>query len=370
MATEVVVNQKPVDLAPIDPNVQLPPALKRRVAAVEALYNSTAIPQAPNSAASSPSPPADAPNPQAATEPTPAPLAIESPPPAVPAQAEPAPVPADDLPLEALNDQNDPTYQRRFLRMQGQYQASERQIREMQEQMAQLGSELMQAHQAPRAPSAPPPAPPSYITDQDVQNYGADLINLTQRAAAQYVTPYLQRLEQENEQLRRQQAAEARKLLDERVEMAVPNYREIDQNPRWHNWLLLPDIMAGRIRQHLLNEAIAQANAPRVISIFNGFLAEERATGHLPPAPVSSAQTPVSPREPVIPLMALAAPGRARPASGGEASVPPDKPIYSRAQIAANYRAHQRGAFNGREAEWLRLEHDMVEVAPREGRIQ
>jgi hypothetical protein len=116
-----------------------------------------------------------------------------------------------------------------------------------------------------------------------------------------------------------------------------------------------------------LNEAIASASAPRVISFFNGFKQEEVATGHIEPASVSHQAAP--PREPAIPLASLAAPGRARPASGGDASLPPDKPIYTRAQIKQLYEQHRKGAYVGREAEWARQDADII-AAGREGRIR
>lgn len=368
MPTEVVVDQKPMALPPVDPNVRIPDALKKRVAAVEALY--TANGTTSDSAPTPPSPPDEAPEAQAVSDSVTAPSPTPSSPPPAQLESRDASPAQLDLPFEQLNDSNDPSYRRRFLSLQGRMKAREKAFDEMQRQMAQLGDELMYAQQATsRAPSAPPPAPPNFITDQDVQNYGSDLVDFTQRAAAQYVVPHLQRLEQENEQLRRQQAVEARKLLDERVEMAVPNYREIDQNPRWHNWLRLPDMLSGRIRQHWLNEAIAAANAPRVISFFRQFLAEEHATGQLEPAQIPTAPSATPTREPAIPLASLAAPGRSRPASGGEASVPPEKPFYTRAQIRDNYSSHRRGLWAGRETEWDQLERDMI-AAAREGRVQ
>jgi hypothetical protein len=67
-------------------------------------------------------------------------------------------------------------------------------------------------------------------------------------------------------------------------------------------------------------------------------------------------------------LETLAAPGRARPAPG-DSSVPAEKPIYTRAQIANNYALRRRGAFNGRETEWNTLEADMI-AAGNEGRVR
>ena len=63
--------------------------------------------------------------------------------------------------------------------------------------------------------------------------------------------------EQQNLELQNRLAREARARLDAVVERAVPNYREIDQDPRWHNWLRSVDPLSGRVRQTLLDEAIA-----------------------------------------------------------------------------------------------------------------
>src|SRR5262249_969770 len=176
--------------------------------------------------------------------------------------------------------------------------------------MVQMGNELLHVQrllqERPAAqPPTPPPPPQRYLTEQDVQNYGNDLIDFTRRAAAEAVSPHLARLDQENADLRNRLAREARRSLDQMVEAAVPNFREVDRDPRWHRWLLGVDLYSGRVRQQLLNEAIAAASAPRVISFFRGFLNEEVATGHIEPAPSPAASAP---REPAIQLASLAAP--------------------------------------------------------------
>jgi hypothetical protein len=82
------------------------------------------------------------------------------------------------------------------------------------------------------------------------------------------VAPHLQASEHQNLELQNRLAREARHRLDQQVERAVPNYREIDQDPRWHNWLRSVDPLSGRVRQTLLDEAIASATPHRVISFF------------------------------------------------------------------------------------------------------
>lgn len=95
--------------------------------------------------------------------------------------------------------------------------------------------------------------------------------------------------------------------IDRELDAAVPNWREINNDPRFHQWLLLPDTYSGVIRDRLLKDAAAAANAPRVINFFKGFLA---AAGQ--------------------------APQRSSPASSG-------RPIYSRAQIKQMASMRRRG---------------------------
>jgi hypothetical protein len=182
----------------------------------------------------------------------------------------------------------------------------------------------------------------SYITEQDVQNYGSELIDLTQRAAVQAVAPHLQNLQQQNAELQHRLAQEARHRLDQQVERAVPNYREIDRDPAWHSWLLSIDALSGQQRQVLLNDAIAQGNAARVIGFFRGWQQQAADTGQ-----AASSQQPPSRRMPTW--------------SSGQRT-------YSRPEIAKLYRQHAMGAYRDREAEWARLEHDIIRASA-EGRI-
>jgi hypothetical protein len=336
---DVVVDQKPKELLPYDPN-DIPDAVKQRVRDVEKFYADAAAQSASEA-------------PQASAQ-----AAVSSPTAAPPASA---PVP-DRLPPE---DENADSWKHRYLAMQGRYTSATKTIGEMQGQMEQLGSELMHMQRSAPAPRRQQPAN-NYITNQDVENYGPELVDLTQRAAMQVMVPELQEVKQQNAELQRRLAIEARRRLDQAVEIGVPNYRDVDRDPRWHRWLLGIDTLSGRVRQQLLNEAISAAAAPRVISFFKGFLQEEAATGHIEPAPT---QQPAAPREAAIPLASLAAPGRARPATGGDASFPPDKPIYTRAQVKTLYEQHRKGAYVGREADWARIEADMF-AAQREGRFR
>jgi hypothetical protein len=122
-------------------------------------------------------------------------------------------------------------------------------------------------------------------------------------------------MRQQNEHLQQQLAREAKQRIDMQLDAAIPNWREINQNPAWLQWLQQVDALNGRTRQELLNAANAAGNATRVIAFFKGFLSEAWGAGQ----------------------------GGAQPRPART-----DKPIYTRAQIAAPYSAHRRGAYRGR----------------------
>jgi hypothetical protein len=95
-------------------------------------------------------------------------------------------------------------------------------------------------------------------------------------------------------------------------------------------------MLSGRVRQQLLNEAIAASNHQQVKAIFDRF--RNRSTGT-----TSSRST-----------------SRRSSASA---------PFYTRDRIKELYEQHRRGAFAGREADWDAIEQDLFR-AQREGRVE
>jgi hypothetical protein len=183
---------------------------------------------------------------------------------------------------------------------------------------------------------------PNYLTRQDEDNYGRDLLDVTQRAAMHAVAPHLQNLQQQNATLRQKLAKEERHRMDQQVEAAVPDFREIDKDPAWHRWLLGIDVLTGRQRQVLLNDAIARGSASRAIEFFRRFQQEQGASAYTG----SYTQT---------------APTFSRRSSSSV-------PTYTRDTIKQLYELHRKGAYAGREAEWNRIEADIFR-AQREGRV-
>jgi hypothetical protein len=143
-------------------------------------------------------------------------------------------------------------------------------------------------------------------------------------AAAHAVAPHLQELERQNAELRNHLAREVRRNLDQRLAEAMPNFREIDRDPRWLQWLTGRDALSGQIRQQLLDDAVAKGNAGRVIAFFRGFLLQEAAAGRH---------------------------GQPGQAAGG-------KPIYTRAQITQLASLRRKGVYS--DAEWAAWEAELI----------
>jgi chemotaxis protein histidine kinase CheA len=364
--------------ASVDPNVRVPDHVAAGAKAAEALHEQY-YPKDPAQAA--------APNKEALPQP-PAPEPLHSPTPEqLAAQAEEArtamaanaSLQAEQHPAPSAADQaiTAEEWRHRFLSMQGRFQAQVRANAGMEEQMQALGRELVatqnmvQQLQQPAAGQQVPRGQDhgNLITDADRENYGEELIDLARRAARESVTPELDQLRQENQRLTQRVQNTGRRELFATMDGAVPNWRQINVSTQFKTWLRLPNVYTGQLRGKMLNDAVNGADAPKVIALFKDFLTEAQATGQQVPAPqLEQPELAPAPRAAAVSLETLAAPGRARPASG-DTQVPSEKPIYSRAQISKFYDDSRKGLYAGREAEYRATEADM-QAAQREGRIR
>ena len=121
--------------------------------------------------------------------------------------------------------------------------------------------------------------------------------------------------------------------LESALDREIPNWREFDRDPRWHAWLCGTHLYSELSRGWHLDNAAARGDANSVIGFYRDFLAWR--------------------------------PRRTPPPAGP----PPDgKRIYSRPEILELHAQHRKGAYAGREIEWMRIENDII-AAGREGRV-
>lgn len=378
---DVTVNAPVSKLPPVDPDIKIPASVRAaaeransyyaRAAEAPAAEAAPSIPAAPTASVDA-APTADGSRTSEVASVAAEPAAPEPPKAPAPAERVRPPVSADPkTPPKVGTAEHE--YER-YLAMKGRYDQSQKTIGTMQQQLQDLGDELVRTQQLlstrPKDTQPQPPKQP-LLTPEDAQTFGPELIDFAQRAAREALSPELEALRAENAKLKKHVSKTETHTINSTLDAQVPNWRDVNANPRWLQWLRLPDVYSGRVRQHMLNDATAAGDASRVVAFFKGFLAEEQATGHVDPDTEElEAAAPAPARKAAVDPVTLAAPGRPRPAS----SQPPttnaaDKPVITRAQISAFYANVRAGAYRGQDA--LKQQHEqMIFAAQREGRVR
>ena len=260
------------------------------------------------------------------------------------------------------------SWEHKYRSIHGRFLRAQEQLRDMSEQIQNLQNVISTMQTAPAASEIPSFKVERLITEDEARDYGEDFLNVVGKKAKEEVAPIIKQYEAKIADMERQLKATSsvvqqdsqQKLLGT-LDKNLPEWRELNTNEEFLDWLRLPDPFSGAIRHDMLKAAYAQGNASRVLAFFNGFLAEEAATS---PAEGEPAQ---GTRVPKVPLESLAAPGRAKTAAS--APGPAEKPFFTRAQIASFYTDVAAGKYRNRDAEKAKLEAQIFD-ATREGRIR
>lgn len=349
---------------PVDTSVSLPPIIKRQAAAADAAHKAAYSPE--------PDPPAA----DAVAQPD---VPVQDQPvadPPAPAPNEPVrePAPAAQEPEPQRSTQVEPgSWEHRYFSMEGRYRQSQNTIGQLQEQMREMSDEMvrLQEHQQRTQPvrqNAPTPAP-KLVTDQDTEVYGPELLAMVQRAARDAVAPEIDQVRNQTRQVSQRVMQNTKQTLNQTLDQQVPEWRDLNRNPRFRDWCSSRDVYSGQVRGQMLNAAYQAADAPRVVAFFKGFQAEELATGNAPAPTAQQQQAAPVPREAARSLETLTAPGRAKPATGNSVASSADKPVFTRAQISEFYRNVNAGRYSGRQAEKDKVEQAIF-AAQNDGRVR
>ena len=341
-----------------DPHVQVPPAVK---AAADRANELAAQAKAAKDAKPSE---ADAPlNPPSPSPPAPTPGSQSGG--TVVANFDPK-NPAPPQPPEPTNPAD---WEHQFRSLRGRYEREIENNRRMAQQLTDTQKLLAQVNVQP----APPPAELRFansnqrrITDKERSEYGDELMDVVGRRAQEVTEPLLAQIINELQGVKRQiggvqNAAyyDAQVGMYEALKQEVPNWDAINNSPEFARWLDQPDPIFGQTKRAALGAAHTANQTARVVEIFKRFLNDQ--LGVQPP----SATPPANSNQP-LDLAQYAAPGRAKP---GQTEAPPEKPIFTAAQISQFYREKTAGKYAGREAEADALERALI-AAGNEGRIR
>lgn len=355
----------------------LPKAVRAQVEKADQIaaeyYKALAQPPAPGSA-----PPS--------SETPPAPPSGETPP-APPVQGAPVATPPEP-PKEG--------WEQKYKVLQGKYNAEvprlQAQTREQGEAVRQLREQLtatqnllaslsaQRAADPAQSPTGTPPVPARLVKDEEIREFGPDLIDVMRRVVREeasqlvpaeidrHVKPVAQRVDQvaqATQQVGSRVAQNDQQAVLSMLASAVPNWREVNADQGFLDWLDQVDPYVGVRRGELLTQAYKAHDGPRVVAFFTGYQKEHAAVN--PPAvqPTPAAAPSAAPQKS---LEQFVAPGTPKT---GAASTPNGSGgrVWSRAEISQFYVDVQQGKYRTRPDEQKKLEADIF-AAQREGRIR
>jgi len=293
------------------------------------------------------------------------------------AEQSPAPEPKPEVKPEpkpeSRAESEDDSLEHRYKSLHGRYVKQEGIMKQMADEIRSLQNVIATLSVAPQnAPATEQPLtaePAAQLTDEEVNEYGEDLLRVVGKKARAEVEPLLRARDEEISRLKRQLEGvngfvqtDSREKLFRQLDEKLPEWRDLNTNQDFLQWLSLPDPYSGGIRHDMLKAAYAQGNANRVLAFFNGFLSEEAVV-----APAQGEPNPATRTVPKVPLSTLAAPGKAKSAASD--ARPAEKPIINRTDIAKFYLDVSHGKYRGREQDKQKIEAQIFE-ATREGRIR
>lgn len=294
---------------------------------------------------------------------------------------------AEAQPEPAPESKPEADWQHKYSVLQGKYDAEvprlNQDLRESRETVRSLEDKLRKLEmtvatiQEVNSPKKPVEAE-NLITQDEIDQFGPDLIDLVNRVAKQAVSPYVDQkfgelqknVKQVGESVASTQesmAKSARQKLFDRLDSAIEGWREINRDQAFVGWLAEPDELSGEARGVLLRAAFERNDADRVVKFFKGFQKEHAVDE------VSDQKTDAPKQESQQSLDKLVAPGQPKTGTTGAQEGSGKGRIWTRKQISDFYveknefiKAHPNRDIPKRLAQ---LEEDLF-AAQRENRIR
>lgn len=255
-------------------------------------------------------------------------------------------------------------WEHKFRSLQGLFNKN---VPELQGQVKSLTQRLDQALGALEAARTTKQEPKEQaqaaVDPKDVENFGADLVDMVNRIAerrfggvAQQVDAKIAELqkmlgtvEQRLEGTNQTVAVTAEQAFFDKLAKQVPEWETINANPAFLAWLAESDPVYGVPRQRALDSAREQLDVSRIVSVFRTF------------APATSSAPPVR----------NAVDRQVSPKAGAANATPSVKAaaMFTQKQISDFYNDMAKGKFRGREAEAAAIEQS-VNTAIAEGRVR
>ena len=279
----------------------------------------------------------------------------------------------EPTPAPVAKDATEATWEQRYKTLQGMWKKD---MPTLQSENQGLKARLVEIEQKLNSVETEKPADPApeiqkFITDEDREEYGDDLLSVVRRAAKEELMPELTQVHAENTRLRQQLDGVGSTLVQterQRVLSAmdgrVPGWRDINQSPEFVDWLNQSDPYSGQKKHDMLINAFENNDLERMIAFFSGFQGELAAI-----SPEGTATT----RAPQVNVDKLVSPGTPRTGGGNSRATGGDKDtrIWTEAEIKAFYQDVTAGRYRSAEKQKIknRIEAE-IHRAANENRVR
>lgn len=297
--------------------------------------------------------------------------------------AEPVAEPKEEAPVEA--------WEQKYRVLQGKYNAEvprlQRQLNELMgrfeqttQQLTATQNMLASLHQQRAAPpagqTAAPAASTKLVKDEEIRDYGPDLIDVMRRVAREEVAPAVEQsvqpVKQQLEHVNRATSQAAERVVQSEQEKLfatldreIPDWRTVNREEGFLAWLGQLDPYSGEQRGVLLKRAYERLDIPRVLTFFQGYR-KENAVVTPPVAAPAPAQEAAAGSQRT--LDELVAPGTPKAGSTGAPSTA-GKRIWTQAEIQRFYSDAAQGKYARMKDRRDEIERDIF-AAQLEGRIR
>jgi hypothetical protein len=177
---------------------------------------------------------------------------------------EPKPEPKPEEPKKS--DDTD-VWKQKYKTLQGMYDKEvpvlHTQVKDLTKQVGDLKEALAKASETKRQANL--------VTDEDVKNFGEDLIEVQRKVAREVASQFedeLAELRTANEEMRKLLGSTESKVqqssFEARLQRLVPDFAEVDADPRWISWLDGVDPVLRAPRRSVAGQAYANGDAEGV----------------------------------------------------------------------------------------------------------
>lgn len=264
--------------------------------------------------------------------------------------------PAEPAVVPKPSPVDDETWEHKYKVLAGKYDAE---VPRLHGSVKDLGSKLADALQQIAELKATPVTPPAEttVTDKDVEIFGKDLIDLQRRIAGEVSAKFeaqLNELKSRNEALQAQLEQTGNQVttmtFEQRLARDIPDFDEINADPRWVAWLDEFDPLLRSTRREVAQEAFNTGDVEALaayVKVFKG-----------------TAETP-KPRSKQAELERQIAPSRA---SSPTSAATPQGKMYTSAQVDALFSKIRQLNIQGKFDEATKLDTEIT-AAYAEGRV-